>query len=115
MSFIPKNAKETRTAVKLLIPTYSAYNGVRRAVYPATGDVIMANWKSYGGKDAVVNGVYSVIDTAVVTTRYRPDIQSNCRFLRPDGAVYEIKGEPENVDMANRWLICKVERVKGGT
>lgn len=115
MSFIPKNAKETRTAVKLLIPTYSAYNGVRRAVYPATGDVIMANWKSYGGKDAVVNGVYSVIDTAAVTTRYRPDIQSNCRFLRPDGAVYEIKGEPENVDMANRWLICKVERVKGGT
>ena len=111
--FRPKSANQTRTAVKLLIPTISSYHGVRQPSYPSTGDVVFVNWKTFGGTDSIVNGVYSVIDTAQVTMRYRPDVKAGCRFLRSDGAVYEIKGEPENVDLGGTWILCKAERVKG--
>ena len=109
----PKAAKETRKAVKLLIPTAASYHGVQKPSYPTTGETVFVSWKSFGGTESVVNGVLSVIDTAQVTMRYRPDVKVGCRFLRSDGAVYEIKGEPENVDLANLWLICRLERVKG--
>jgi head-tail adaptor len=111
--FKPKSSRQTRTAVRLLKPTATNYHGVQNQSYPSTGDVVYVNWKSFGGTDSVVNGVYSVIDTAQVTMRYRPDVKAGCRFLRSDGSVYEIKGEPENVDLANLWLICRLERVKG--
>lgn len=111
----PKAALHTRTAVKLLIPSgYIQKNGVRVPAYPSDGDTIMVNWKSYGGTETTVNGVFSIIDTAQITTRYRPDITAKCRLLRADGAVYEIKNEPEDVDLGKRYLIFKVQRVKGG-
>lgn len=113
-AYSPKGFRETRTAVQLLIPTAGTYHGVSNPTYPATGDVIFVNWKSFGGTEATVDGVYSVIDTAYVTCRYRPDIRSNCRLKRQDGAVYEIKGEPENIEMNDRIIAFHVERVKGG-
>lgn len=101
--------------MKLLIPSgYTAKNGVRVPAYPDTGDTIFVSWKSYGGTEQTVNGVYSILDTAEITTRYRPDIKAKCRLLRADGAVYEIKSDPEDADLGKRFLIFKVERVKGG-
>lgn len=115
MIYNTKNMQEMRTPVKLLIPTGTEkYNGVTRPTYPTDGDVIFVNWKSYGGTETTVNGIYSIIDTAVITTWYRPDIKSNCRLLREDGAIYEIIGEPENIEMQNQICTFKVERVKGG-
>lgn len=115
MIYKTKNAQEMRTPVKLLIPTGTQkYNGVNRPTYPTDGDVIFVNWKSYGGTETTVNGVYSILDTALITTWYRPDINANCRLLREDGAVYEIMNEPENIEMQNVTLTFKVQRVKGG-
>ncbi len=115
MSYKPKSINELRTAVKLLIPTGTTkINGVTRHTYPADGDVIFVNWKTYGGTEQTVNGLHSVIDTANVTTRYRGDITINCRLLREDGKIYEIISDPENTDLNNRYLEFKVERVKGG-
>lgn len=115
MIYKTKNAQEMRTPVKLLIPTGTQkYNGVNRPTYPTDGDVIFVNWKSYGGTETTVNGVYSILDTALITTWYRPDIAANCRLLREDGAVYEIMNEPENIEMQNVFLTFKVQRVKGG-
>lgn len=115
MIYQPKDAQEMRTPVKLLVPTGTTkYNGVTRNTYPDDGDVIFVNWKSYGGTETTVNGVYSVLDTANITTWYRPDIAANCRLLREDGAIYEIISEPENIEMQNRICTFKVERVKGG-
>lgn len=115
MMYKDKNAHEMRTPVKLLMPTGTErYNGVNRCTYPADGDVIFVNWKSYGGTETTVNGVYSILDTALITTWYRSDIAANCRLLREDGAVYEIMNEPENIEMQNVFLTFKVQRVKGG-
>lgn len=115
MSYKPKAVNELRTPVQLLIPTGTTkINGVTRHTYPASGDVIFVNWKTYGGTEQTVNGLYAIADTAQITTRYRDDIAVNCRLLREDGKVYEIITEPENCDLNNRYMEFKAERVKGG-
>ena len=115
MSYKPKAVNELRTPVQLLIPTGTTkINGVTRHTYPASGDVIFVNWKTYGGTEQTVNGLYAIADTAQITTRYRGDIAVNCRLLREDGKVYEVITEPENCDLNNRYMEFKVERVKGG-
>ncbi len=110
----PKAINELRTPVKLLIPETEKYNGVPTPVYPDDGDILFVNWKTYGGTESVVNGVLSIIDTATVTTWFRPDIRPNCRLLREDGKIYRIVSEPENCDLGNTYCQFKVERVKGG-
>lgn len=101
----------------LLIPTYTKSGGVRVKSFPANADgiLIYGTFKTYGGTDQNVNGVYSVLDTADVETWYRPDITSDCILALADtGARYEILGEPENIDRRNQFLKIKVQRVKGG-
>ena len=111
----PNAINELRTPVKLLIPKTEKYNGVAKKVYPKDSEIILfVNWKTFGGTETTVNGVVSIVDTAEVTTWYRPDIAANCRLLRENGSVYEIISEPENCDMNNQFYEFKVERVKGG-
>lgn len=113
MIYSPKEMQQLRTAVKLFKPkTETQTLGVSRATFEDAG-VIFVNWKTYGGTEQTVDGVYSVIDTAIVTTWYRPDITSGCR-VKLGEAVYEIINEPENVEQQNRVLQFKVRRVKGG-
>lgn len=105
------------TAMQLLVPTYSNINGVRKKTFPSVedGELIYCSFKSYGGTEMNVNGVYSVEDTANIECWYRPDITSACRVaLAGTNRVYEIIGEPENIDMRNQYLRFKVRIVKGG-
>lgn len=110
----PKGYESTRLAVQLLKPTKSSYHGVSKPTYPATGEVLFVNWKSYGGTESVKDGVLCVIDTVQITCRYRPDITADCALKLFDGTVYRIIGRPENIDMANRVLSFKAEAVRGG-
>lgn len=105
---------ELKTAVELLIPTYKRVNGVEKKVYPSKGELIFVNWKTFGGTEVGVNGVLAVRDTATLTTWFRPDIVSSARIRRSDGAVFEIIGEPENIELRNMFMVFKVERIKGG-
>lgn len=111
----PSEAAQLTTATRLQTPTSSKTLGVSVKTYVDASGVVMANWKSYGGTESVNNGVLSVEDTAQIVCWYRPDIRSDCRLVRlSDGAVYEIIGEPENIEMRNQFLKFKVRRVKGG-
>lgn len=105
------------TALMLLIPTYSTVGGVRKKIYPTVdnGVLFYGSFKSFGGTERDVNGVYSVEDTANIETWYRPDITSGCRIaIAGTNAIYDILGEPENLDMRNQFLKFKISRVKGG-
>ncbi len=103
------------TPIELLIPTYTTSKGVQTKVMPSTGIRLNCSWKTYGGTEVMTNDVYTVIDTATVETWYRPDIQSECRVkLISTGQVYEIIGNPENVEMRNQFIKFKVRAVKGG-
>lgn len=96
-------------------PVYEKSGGVRAKVLPEQGFRIFGTFRTFGGTDQNVNGVYSVIDTAEVETWYRPDITSDCIIEIADtGAKYEIIGEPENINRRNAFLKIKVQRVKGG-
>lgn len=101
----------------LLIPTYSKTYGVDTKTYPDISDGIPINgsFRTFGGTERDVNGVYSIENTATVETWYRPDIKSACRIVLPQtGEIYEILGEPENINMRNQYLRFKVHQVKGG-
>lgn len=103
--------------MKLLIPKKTNIGGVLQKEYPSIEDGILffGNFKTYGGKEVVINGIYSVLDTAKIETWFRPEIKSNCRIvLCNTGAIYEIKGEVENIELRNQFIKFNVERVKGG-
>lgn len=99
----------------LLIPTYTTSKGVEKKAYPTTGIRINCSWKTYGGTETTTDGLYTVLDTATVETWYRPEITSACRLkLWATGQVYEIVGQPENVNMRNQFLKFRVRAVEGG-
>ena len=79
------------------------------------GYMYYGSFRTFGGTERNVNGVYSIENTAVIETWFRPDIKANCRVYVPqNGATYEIMGDPENIDMRNQYLKFKVKQVKGG-
>lgn len=101
--------------VALLTPEYKTVKGVEKKTYPDTGENLLCSFKTYGGTEKEVNGVYSVEDTANVETWYRPDITSECRIkLLSTGAIYEIINAPENINMRGKYCKFKVRRINGG-
>ena len=102
------------TPMKLLIPTSEVVMGVAKKSFKEI-DTIMVNFKTYGGTESINNDVLSVIDTAQITCWYRPDIKANCQLKRlSDGAIFDILGEPENLEQRNQLLTFKIKRIKGG-
>lgn len=101
----------------VLKPTYEKVAGVRSAILPDLdkGFQIFASFKSYGGTETTVDGVYSIVDTVDVETWYRPDITSDCVIvLAATGARYRLMNQPENINNRNQFLKFKIERIKGG-
>ena len=83
--------------------------------FPASGVRFFGSFKTYGGTERDVDGLYSIEDTAIIETWFNPSIKSDCRVkVLQTGNVYEIINEPENVELRNQWLKFKVKRVKGG-
>lgn len=101
------------TPVILLKPTMTVVKGVRKKVYPQTGDRIYCSVRTFGGTERVVNDVLVLENTATLETWYMPEITADCRFII-NGVMYEAIGEPENINMRNQYLIVKVRAVKGG-
>lgn len=105
------------TPLLLLVPTYETKQGVKVKSYTdSTGGILIyGTFKTYGGTETTSNGVLMVEDTATIETWYRPDINSNCRIaLAGSEAVYEIIGQPEDINQRHQWLQFKVRRIKGG-
>lgn len=111
----------------LLTPTKETVSGVLKKTYPTIKEALskidsqgkpinlfFGTFKTYGGTERDVNGVYSIEDTANVETWFRPDIKGDCRIALETGEIYDIIGEPENINMRNQFLKFKVRRVKGG-
>ena len=111
MSYRPK--EPFNTVVSLYNPTYKTVKGVTVKEYQLVG-TLNCNFKTYGGTESMVNGVLTVIDTANVETWYRPDITSSSQ-IRLGAKVYEVMGEPEDIEQRHQFIKFKVRGVKGGT
>ena len=111
----PNTATQMATVCMLLIPQPGPKkHGVDTWIYPESGPIIWANAKSYGGTERASNDLLVIEDTMTLTTWYRPDIAANCQVrIMQTGALYEIMGAPENLEMRNQILICKLRRVLG--
>lgn len=111
----PTEAAQMTTAMRLQVPTSKRVNGVLVKEFTDVPEIVFVNFKTFGGTERLNNDVYIVEDTAQIVCWYRPDIKANCRMVRlSDGAVYDIIGEPENLEMRNMFLKFKIRRVKGG-
>lgn len=104
--------------MKILKPQYVNSNGVNKKVYPDPDTVnliFFGSFRTFGGTEKEVDGVYSVEKTATVETWYRPDIESDCCvYVMQTGQTYEILGDPENIEMRNQFLKFRVRQLKGG-
>jgi hypothetical protein len=69
------------TPIWLLIPTYTKKKGVTVKTFPDSGVLLYCSFKTYGGTEITTNGLYTVVDTAIVETWFRPDIKSDCRIM----------------------------------
>lgn len=91
--------------------------GVTKKKYPEpqSGMLFYGSFRTFGGTEREINGVFSVLNTAVIETWYRPDIKADSRVYVPQtGELYEIIGTPENIGMRNQYLKFKVSEAKGG-
>ncbi len=102
------------TVMFLYIPSAVTVKGSAKKVIPEKGKIMHCCFRSFGGTERNVNDVLTVEDTAVIETRYRPDITADCVLKDIHGKSYEILGTPENIEMINRYLVFKVRAVKGG-
>ena len=103
------------TPAELLIPTYTSEKGTQVKAFPAQGVRINVSFRSFGGTESTTNDVLTVINTATVETWYRPDIKSDCRiYIIQTGEIYDVIGQPENINMRNQYLKFKVEKTGGG-
>lgn len=111
---IPKSITQVKGVNKKEYPTIEEALGIKDKNDNSI-NLFFGSFKSYGGTEKIVNGIYSIEDTANIETWYRPDISSNCRIARAnDGAIFDVINEPENINMRNQFLKFKVKRVKGG-
>ena len=105
--------------MKILIPKWENVLGTNKKIYPSQEDVsadliFYGSFKTFGGTEKVTNGLYSVEDTAVIETWFRPDIRAECGIaLLDNGRIYEIVGTPENIEMRKQFLKFKVKRLGG--
>lgn len=111
---IPKSTKQIKGVNKKEYPTIEEALSIKDKNNNSI-NLFFGSFKTYGGTEKKVNGIYSIEDTANIETWYRPDITSNCKIARAnDGAIFDIINEPENINMRNQFLKFKVKRVKGG-
>ena len=101
----------------LLLPITTVSYGVEQKTFTAVENGIRFNgsFRTFGGTDREVNGLFVVENTATIETWFRPEIRSDCRIYVPQtDMVYEIIGEPENIELRNQYLRIRCRAVKGG-
>lgn len=101
------------TPMFLLTPQTASSYGVKTKTYPEgeNGELFYGTFRTFGGTDKDINGVYVVENTATIETYYRPDITADCHIYISNLGYYEIIGEPENISLRNQYLLFKIRRL----
>lgn len=106
--------------MKLMIPTETVVSGTTKKIFPLIEDIpdetglFFGSFRTFGGTENTRDGVYTLIDTAVIDTWYRPDIKANCRiYICETGQTYEVLSDPEDIDMRHQYLQFKVRKIGG--
>lgn len=103
-------------AMKLLVPTTTQAYGAGKKTFtdPEDSELFFGSFRTFGGTENVQNGIYTLINTAVVDTWYRPDIKADCQiYICDTGEKYDIISDPEDIDFRHQYLQFKVRKVGG--
>ena len=103
----------------LLLYTVTGTDTVLGAVvntYADEGILFHGSFTTYGGTERNVNGMYSVEDTATVETWYRPEFAASGRVALANNPakLYQIVGEPEDIEQRHQFTKMRLTRVQGG-
>lgn len=103
-------------AFVLLIPTEKQTLGatVKTMAAPEENARIFGSFRTFGGTERVQDGVTQLLNTATIDTWFRPDITAECQLrLEETGDVYDVIGEPEDIDRRHQYLRIKVQKCGG--
>lgn len=102
------------TPARIHVAVERRVNGVMSREYEPVDHVTWVSAKSYGGKEKVVDGVYSVEDTMDFVAYFDPQLTSTARLeLLGDGSMWEIVNTPENTDLRGSFVRFKGRRLHG--
>lgn len=108
-------------AMKILVPEVKMVKGVKKKIFPDPKKLdskflFFGSFRTFGGTENFSNDVYTVYDTAIIDTWFRPDITTECQiYICTTGQVYEVLTPPENINMRNQFMQFKVQKVGGLT
>jgi hypothetical protein len=74
---------------------------------------VRGKFKQKGTAETNANGLTIINETTTFITWFKADFAA-ADILTINGIDFEIKGEPENVEMRSRYTIITLERIGGG-
>ena len=102
--------------MKLLVPVTVSEYGVAKKTFssPETSELFFGSFRSFGGTESIKDDVYTIVNTAIIDTWFRPDIKADCQiYLCDTGDVYDIISDPEDIDFRHQFLQFKVQKTGG--
>ena len=75
--------------------------------------MVRGKFKQKGTAETQANGLTVINEKTTFITWYKADIKAK-DILTINGIDFEVKGEPENVEMRSRYMIITLERIGGG-
>lgn len=110
--FKPAKVREFVTPAVHKKATSKTVNGRTKKTLTIIGTVY-GKFKQKGTAETNANGLTVINVQTTFTTWYKADFEAK-DILTINGIDFEIKGEPENVEMRNRYSVITLERIGGG-
>lgn len=108
----PANIREFVTPAVHKKATEITVDNQPSKVYTEVGTV-RGKFKQKGTAETNANGLTLINEKTTFITWYKADIMA-ADILTIGGVDFEIVGQPENVEMRNRYMVLTLERISGG-
>ena len=108
----PANVREFITPAVHKKATTKTVNGRAVKGFTEVGTV-RGKFKQKGTAETNANGLTLINEKTTFITWFKADFAA-ADILTINGIDFEIKGEPENVEMRSRYAVLTLERISGG-
>lgn len=108
----PANIREFVTPAIHKKATENTVDNRTVKTYTEVGTV-RGKFKQKGTAETNANGLTVINEKTTFITWFKADLKA-ADILTIGGIDFEIKGEPENVEMRSRYMVLTLERISGG-
>lgn len=112
---MPNNKQRTiyATLFEIYVPTYTNTDGNREKHYEKSDYAFYGQFKTFGGKESIVNGAYMVYETATIRSPYHSKVKNNVVLHKVNDDTYWDIINVENIGDLNKELSIKVIHREG--